>query len=202
MGAGLRSRVWRATARLHPAASSAPIFARRQVLRSFSGAKTNADKADEAAGLSPGNEDSPAVGGSAALRMGRAPCGYNAVSSRFSPEKPCCPLSTDGISVVWICLRGFCRFSHLSFRCPAGSRCAIQPKIGAGKGTELTISHIVGKNNPQMTIRPKSGKSCCHSDIFLSAGRHCEQPIRPSRGHSARQKRPPASRRRLYSRDT
>ncbi len=179
----LRSRVWRATARLHPAASSAPIFARRQVLRSFSGAKTNADKADEAAGLSPGNED-------------------NAVSSRFSPEKPCCPLSTDGISVVWICLRGFCRFSHLSFRCPAGSRCAIQPKIGAGKGTELTISHIVGKNNPQMTIRPKSGKSCCHSDIFLSAGRHCERPIRPSCGQLTRQKKPPASRRRLHSRDT
>ena len=35
-------------------------------------------KADEAAGLSPGNEDNEAGG-------------------YFSPEKPCCPLFTEGI---------------------------------------------------------------------------------------------------------
>ena len=46
--------------------------------RSFSGAKTDAGKADEAAGLTPGNED-------------------NAASICFSPEKPCCPLSIEGI---------------------------------------------------------------------------------------------------------
>ena len=77
MGAELRSRIWRATARLHPAALPAPILARWQVLWSFSGAKTDAGKADEAAGLSPGNED-------------------NAADVCFSPEKPYFPLSIDG----------------------------------------------------------------------------------------------------------
>lgn len=51
---------------------------RWQVLRSFSGAKTGAGKADEAAGLTPGNED-------------------NAAGVCFSPEKPCLPLSIEGI---------------------------------------------------------------------------------------------------------
>ena len=58
----------------------APIYARWQVFRSFSGAKTGAGKADEAAGLSPGNED-------------------NAASICFSPEKPYFHLSIDGIYV-------------------------------------------------------------------------------------------------------
>lgn len=63
-----------------PASSSspAPIFPRWQVLRSFSGADLVADKADEAAGLVPGNEN-------------------NEASRRRCPEKPCCPLSTEGI---------------------------------------------------------------------------------------------------------
>ena len=76
MSAGLRSRIWRASARLHPAALPAPIYARWQVLRSFSGVKTDSGKADEAAGPAPGNED-------------------NAASVWFSPEKPCFPLLTE-----------------------------------------------------------------------------------------------------------
>jgi len=56
----------------------APVFARWQVFRSFWGAKADTGKADEAAGLSPGNED-------------------NTASGCFSPEKPCCPLPGEGI---------------------------------------------------------------------------------------------------------
>ena len=55
--------------------------------------------AEEAAGLSPGNEDCPAAGNFIALRMGRTPCGYNAASGRLRPEKPCRPLSADGMAV-------------------------------------------------------------------------------------------------------
>ena len=64
-----------------PTSSSFPaaIFARRWVLRSFSGADFVPDKADEEAGLTPGNED-------------------NAVRRKICPEKPCFPLSTDGIN--------------------------------------------------------------------------------------------------------
>ena len=62
-----------------PASSSlpAPIFSRWQVLRSFSGTDLAAGKAFEAAGLSPGNEN-------------------NTVSRRRCPEKPYCPLYTEG----------------------------------------------------------------------------------------------------------
>ena len=61
-----------------PSSSSLPafIFSRRQVLWSFSGVKIAASKADEAAGLSPGNEDNEAGG-------------------HFGPEKPYCPLFTE-----------------------------------------------------------------------------------------------------------
>ena len=55
----------------------APKPARWQVRRGFSGEKIVADKADEAAGLAPSNED-------------------NAVSGNFNLEKPYCPLSIDG----------------------------------------------------------------------------------------------------------
>ena len=58
---------------------ASPHFSRRQVLWSFSGAKIAASKADEAAGLSPGNEDNEAGG-------------------HFGPEKPCCPSFTEGIN--------------------------------------------------------------------------------------------------------
>ena len=63
-----------------PSSSSLPepIIARRKVLRSFSGAETAASEADEAVGLTPDNEENEA--------------GYC-----FSPEKPCLPLSTEGI---------------------------------------------------------------------------------------------------------
>jgi len=56
----------------------APIYAYWQIPKSFSGEKIVADKADEAAGLAPSNED-------------------NDVSGNFSPEKPYYPLSIDGI---------------------------------------------------------------------------------------------------------
>ena len=59
----------------------APIYACWQVPRSFSGEKIVADKADEAAGLTPSNED-------------------NDVSGNFSLEKPYCPLSIDGILIL------------------------------------------------------------------------------------------------------
>ena len=63
-----------------PSSSSlpAPVLSCRQVRRSFSGADLVAGKADEAAGLSPGNED-------------------NAASCPRCPEKPCCLLYTEGI---------------------------------------------------------------------------------------------------------
>ena len=63
-----------------PSSSSlpAPIIARRKVLRSFSGAETAASEADEAVGLTPDNEE-------------------NEAGCCFSPEKPCLPLSTEGI---------------------------------------------------------------------------------------------------------
>ncbi len=54
------------------------LFDRRPVLWSFSGRKTGTGKADEAAGLTPGNED-------------------NAASAYFYPERPCLPLLTDGV---------------------------------------------------------------------------------------------------------
>ena len=62
-----------------PSSSSSPepIIARRKVLRSFSGAETMVSEADEAAGLSPGNEE-------------------NEADRCFSPEKPCLPLSIEG----------------------------------------------------------------------------------------------------------
>ena len=64
-----------------PSSSSlpAPVLSCRQVRRSFSGADLVAGKADEAAGLSPGNED-------------------NAASCPRCPEKPCCLLYTEGTS--------------------------------------------------------------------------------------------------------
>ena len=55
----------------------APVLSRWQVLRSFSGADLVAGKADEAAGLPPGNED-------------------NAACCRRCPEKPCCLLRAEG----------------------------------------------------------------------------------------------------------
>ena len=63
-----------------PSSSSlpAPVLSCRQVRRSFSGADLVAGKADEAAGLPPGNED-------------------NAASCLRCPEKPYCPLSTEGM---------------------------------------------------------------------------------------------------------
>ena len=63
-----------------PPASSflpAPVFSHWQVLWSFSGADLVAGKAFEAAGLSPGNEN-------------------NTGSRPRCPEKPCCPLYTEG----------------------------------------------------------------------------------------------------------
>ena len=62
-----------------PSSSSlpAPVLSCRQVRRSFSGADLVAGKADEAGGLSPGNED-------------------NAASCPRCPEKPCCLLYTEG----------------------------------------------------------------------------------------------------------
>ena len=62
-----------------PSSSSlpAPVLSCRQVRRSFSGADLVAGKADEAVGLSPGNED-------------------NAASCPRCPEKPCCLLYTEG----------------------------------------------------------------------------------------------------------
>lgn len=54
-----------------------PIFARWQVLQSFSEAEIAASEKDEAAGLPPGNEDDEA-------------------GCDFSPEKPCLSLFTDG----------------------------------------------------------------------------------------------------------
>ena len=75
MGSGPRSRIWRAPARPHPAALPEPIFSRRKVLRSFSGEEI---AAGEAALLAQGNEDHKA-------------------RRCFSPEKPCLPLSTDGM---------------------------------------------------------------------------------------------------------
>lgn len=56
----------------------APVFSHWQIGSSFSGAGLVAGKADEAAGLTPGNED-------------------NAASSLRCPEKPYCLLSTEGI---------------------------------------------------------------------------------------------------------
>ena len=63
-----------------PSSSSlpAPVLSCWQVRRSFSGADLVAGKADEAVGLSPGNED-------------------NAASCPRCPEKPCCLLYTEGI---------------------------------------------------------------------------------------------------------
>ena len=72
-----RSRIWRASARLHPAASPAPVFSRWQVFQSFSEAEMTANTADETAGLTPGNED-------------------NKVGCYFGPEKPCLLLLADG----------------------------------------------------------------------------------------------------------
>ena len=57
--------------------SPAPIFARRKVLRSFSGAEIVTGEADEAGGLTPGNEENEAGRG-------------------FRPEKPYLPLSIEG----------------------------------------------------------------------------------------------------------
>ena len=57
--------------------SPAPIFARWKVLRSFSGAEIVSGEADEAGGLSPGNEENEAGRG-------------------FRPEKPYLPLSIEG----------------------------------------------------------------------------------------------------------
>ena len=54
---------------------------RRKVLQSFSGAETAASEDDEAAGLAPGNEE-------------------NEAGCYFSPEKPCLPLSIEGISRI------------------------------------------------------------------------------------------------------
>ncbi len=42
-------------------------------------------KAEDAGGLTPAKDDCSAVGGSAALRMRRTPCGYNAVHAAFFP---------------------------------------------------------------------------------------------------------------------
>ena len=54
-----------------------PIYSHWQVLRSFSGTDSAAGKADEAAGPTPGSED-------------------HAASRSRCPEKPRCPLSTEG----------------------------------------------------------------------------------------------------------
>jgi hypothetical protein len=56
------------------------IITRRKVLQSFSGAETAASEDDEAAGLSPGNEE-------------------NETGGYFSPEKPCLPLLIEGVFV-------------------------------------------------------------------------------------------------------
>ena len=60
--------------------SPAPIFTRRKVLRSFSGAENVPDEADEAGVHQPANEE-------------------NEVRRGFSPEKPCLPLSTEGTRI-------------------------------------------------------------------------------------------------------
>ena len=74
----LRSRPWWASAHLRPAALPAQLSPRWQGLRRFSGANGTAGKADEAAGLTPGNED-------------------NAAGGLSGPEKPYCPLYTEGM---------------------------------------------------------------------------------------------------------
>lgn len=57
----------------------APIFARRKVLRGFSGAEIVSGEAGEAGRPSPGNEENEAGRG-------------------FRPEKPCLPLPIEGIA--------------------------------------------------------------------------------------------------------
>ena len=100
-----------------PASSSspAPIFSRWRVLRSFLGADLVAGKADEAAGLAPGNED-------------------NAVSCQRCPKKPCCLLSAEGkiaetgegVPLPHPCMRltyGYpaWRSEHDNARCPSSA---------------------------------------------------------------------------------
>jgi len=70
-----RSRLWRASARLQPAALPAPVSARWKVLRSFSGAEAGVGEAFGAAGRPPGN-------------------GNHGAKRRFSPKNraPPCPL--------------------------------------------------------------------------------------------------------------
>ena len=69
-----------------PSSSSSPepIIVRRKVLRSFSGAEAMVSEADEAAGLTPGNEE-------------------NEAERCFSPEKPCLPLSIEGFLPNFVC---------------------------------------------------------------------------------------------------
>ena len=74
-------------------------------------------RAEDAGGLTPAKDDCSAVGGSAALRMRRTPCGYNAVHAAFFP-----PNFTDS-QVSRLCSRRrlaggfFCRVS-----CPQEGR--------------------------------------------------------------------------------
>ena len=78
MGAERRYRPRWASTHCRPLPWQTPIIACRKVLRSFSGAETAVSEDDEAAGLSPGNEE-------------------NEPGCYFSPEKPCLPLSTESI---------------------------------------------------------------------------------------------------------
>ena len=70
--------------------SPEPIIVRRKVLRSFSGAEAMVSEADEAAGLTPGNEE-------------------NEADRCFSPEKPCLPLSIEGTISTY---KRYPRFTH------------------------------------------------------------------------------------------
>ena len=91
-----------------PSSSSlpAPVLSCRQVRRSFSGADLVAGKADEAVGLSPGNED-------------------NAASCPRCPEKPCCLLYTEGMRGIFPGVHAAGRQDPDSFRLqrkPKGKR--------------------------------------------------------------------------------